>query len=320
MMLRLVYTRLLFLAPVLFGATVIVFVLIRLAPGDATQTLLGPNASEAAREALRTQLGLNDPLYVQYSKWLWLALHGDLGDSIEMHTPVTGLVLARFGNTLILGLTSGAVGLLLGVAAGVLSAIRKDGLFDRAVLYLSMLGVSLPSYWLSVVLIYLFAVKFDWFPTGQMYNVLGDHNIGDLLYHLVLPATAALVVPAALIARFTRTLVLEYINQDFVTGLRAKGLPEWRVLRHVLRNATPPIIGMAGIQVAYQILGQMLFIEIVFSWPGIGFQIFSAVASRDFPVIAGIVLLASLVFILANLLIEVVTVLLTPRLRLGAAT
>jgi len=316
-MLRLILMRLLFLAPVLIGATVIVFVLIRLAPGDPTQTLLGPNATEAAREALRSELGLNDPLHIQYGKWLWHAVQGDLGNSIEMQVPVLGIVLERFANTLILGLASGFVGLVVGISVGILSAIWKNSVFDRAALFISMLGVSLPSYWLSVVLIYVFAVKLGWLPTGEMYAVIGDRSLGDLLVHLLLPAGSAFVIPAALIARFTRTLVLEFIGQDFVTGLRAKGLPEWRVLNHVLRNAMPQIIGMAGVQIAYQILGQMLFIEVVFSWPGIGFQIFSAVASRDFPVIAGIVLLASLVFIFVNLMIEIVAIMLTPRARLG---
>jgi peptide/nickel transport system permease protein len=317
---RLIIMRLFSLAPVLLGATVIVFALIRLAPGDPTQTLLGPNATEAAREALREDLGLNNPLYVQYCKWLWHAMRGDLGNSIEMQAPVLVIVMDRFANTLLLGLVSGFVGLFIGISVGILSAVLKNSLFDRAVLLVSMLGVSLPSYWLSVVLIYVFAVRLGWLPTGEMYGATGDRSVRDLLLHLVLPATAAVVIPAALIARFTRTLVLEFISQDFVTGLRAKGLPEWRVLHHVIRNAMPPIIGMSSIQIAYQILGQMLFIEVVFSWPGIGFQIFSAVASRDFPVIAGIVLLASLVFIFVNLMIEILTILLTPRSRFGEST
>ena len=206
----------------------IVFVLVRLAPGDPTQTLLGPNASETTREALRSQLGLNDPLYVQYAKWLWLVLQGDLGKSIEMHTPVTGLVRERFGSTLILGLSSGALGLLVGVVAGVASALLKDGVFDRFTLYACMLGVSLPGYWLSIVLIYVFAVRLGWFPTGQMYDAGGERTISDLLYHLVLPAAAAVVVPAALVTRFTRTSVLEFVGLDFVTGLKSRGLSEWR--------------------------------------------------------------------------------------------
>ena len=210
--------------------------------------------------------------------------------------------------------------MLVGVVAGVASALLKDGVFDRFTLYACMLGVSLPGYWLSIVLIYVFAVRLGWFPTGQMYDAGGERTISDLLYHLVLPAAAAVVVPAALVTRFTRTSVLEFVGLDFVTGLKSRGLSEWRVLLHVLRNATPPIVGMSALQLAYQILGQMLFIEIVFSWPGIGFQIFSAVASRDFPVIAGIVLLASVVFILVNLFAEVMTTLLTPRIRLGEAS
>jgi peptide/nickel transport system permease protein len=316
--LRLIALRLLLLVPVLLGATVVVFVLAQLAPGDPTQTLLGPNATEAAREALRVKLGLNDPLIVQYGRWLWLALHGDLGNSIEMRVPVVQIVAERFVNTLILGLVSGLIGLLVGVTVGVVSAVKKDSVFDRLSLFVSLLGVSLPGYWLSVVLIYVFSVDLDWFPTGQMYSSTGERGLVDLLHHLVLPTLAAFVVPAALIARFARTCMLEVIAQDFATGLRAKGLPERRVLyQHVLRNALPPIVNMSGIQIAYQILGQMLFIEVVFSWPGIGFQIFSAVASRDYPVMAGIVLLASTVFVLANLLMDVVSNLLTPRVRRG---
>jgi peptide/nickel transport system permease protein len=315
-MLRFVALRLLFVVPVLIGATIVVFVLIRMTPGDPTQVLLGPNATEAAREALRVELGLDQPIYVQYGKWLLLALRGDLGTSIEMQTPVIRVVLERFGNTLILGGFSSVIGLIVGIAGGVFSAMWKNSIFDRITLFLSVLAVSIPGYWLSVVLIYFFAVRLGWFPTGQMYSVTGDRGVADLFWHLALPALAALVVPAALITRFARTAMLEVINQDFATGLRAKGLPEWRVYLHIFRNAMPPIVSMSGIQIGYQVLGQMLFIEIVFSWPGIGFQIYSAVGSRDYPMLAGIVLLSSLVFILINLGMEVLSTLLTPRMRL----
>jgi peptide/nickel transport system permease protein len=319
-MLRFIALRVLFLIPVLLGATIIVFVLVRLTPGDPTQALLGPNATEAGRAALRLKLGLNDPLYIQYWKWLRLALQGDLGVSIELQTSVFSVVVERFKNTLILGGVSGLLGLLIGIAAGVVSAVKKNSVFDRLVLFVSVLGVSMPGYWLSVVLIYVFSVKLGWLPTGQMYSVTGDRGTFDLLRHLILPVIAALVVPAALIARFARTAMLELMGQDFLTGLRAKGLTERRVLyQHVFRNALPPIVSMSGIQIGYQILGQMLFIEIVFGWPGIGLQIFDSVAARDFPMIAGIVLLASLVFIVVNLLMDIVTHLLTPRLRLRAS-
>ena len=316
-MLKVIALRLLFLAPVIIGATVIVFVLIKLAPGDPIQTLLGPNASEEAREALRHKLGLYDPLYVQYWNWLRLAAQGDLGISIEMQAPVLDVAIERFENTLILGGVSGLLGLVVGIAAGVVSAVRKNSVFDRAVLFVSIFGISMPAYWLSVVLIYLFSVELAWFPTGQMYSVTGDQGLLDLLWHLVLPTLAAFVVPATLIARFVRTAMLEVIGQDFLTGLRAKGLPEWQVLYvHALRNALPPIVSMSGLQIGYQLLGQMLFVEIVFGWPGIGFQIYGAVASRDFPMIAGIVLLATIVFVLINLFVDVCSAMLDPRTRL----
>lgn len=313
-MLRYIALRLLFLVPVLIGATIVVFVLVRLTPGDPTQTLLGPNATEEAREALRQKLGLLDPLYVQYGNWLGLALAGDLGISIEMQSPVIEVALERFKNTLILGGASGLLGILLGIAAGVISAVRQNSWFDRSVLFISIFGISLPAYWLSVVLIYLFAVKLGWFPTGQMYSVRGDQGLGDLLWHMVLPVMAGFVVPAALIGRFGRTAMLEVLGRDFLTGLRAKGMPEWRVLyQHAFRNALPPIVSMSGLQIGYQLLGQMLFIEIVFGWPGIGFQIYNAVGARDYPMIAGIVLLATVVFVLINLLVDVCSAMLDPR-------
>ena len=319
-MLRYVAHRLLFLAPVLIGATIVVFVLVRLAPGDPTQTLLGPNATEEAREALRLKLGLLDPLYAQYWNWLRLALQGDLGISIEMQSPVLHVAIERFKNTLILGGASGLLGLVLGIAVGVVSAVRQNGWFDRSVLFVSIFGISLPSYWLSVVLIYLFAVKLGWFPTGQMYSVRGDQDLLDLLWHLVLPMLAGFVVPAALIARFARTAMLEVLGRDFLTGLRAKGMPEWRVLyHHAFRNALPPIVSMSGLQIGYQLLGQMLFIEIVFGWPGIGFQIYNAVGARDYPMIAGIVLLATVVFVLINLLVDICSAMLDPRAGLQTA-
>jgi peptide/nickel transport system permease protein len=315
-MLRFIVLRALLLVPVLVGASLVVFILITLAPGDPTATLLGPNASDEAREALRERLGLNDPLNVQYGNWLALVVQGDLGTSIEMQAPVLDVAIEKFLNTLILGAAGAILGCFLGIAAGVISAVHQNSLVDRFILLASIFGISMPPYWLSIVFIYGFAVHLGWFPTGQMYSVGGDQGLLDLLWHLALPAIAAAVVPATIMARVSRTAMLEVMRQDFITGLRAKGLPERAVLyRHAFRNALPPIVSMTGLQVGYLLLGSALFVEIVFTWPGLGLQTYNAIGARDFPMIAGIVLVSTLIFVIMNLIVDVCCAWLDPRVR-----
>jgi peptide/nickel transport system permease protein len=308
--------RLLMVVPVVLGATLAVFLLTQLAPGDPTSTLLGPNASDSAREELRHSLGLDDPLQEQYVHYLGKLAHGDLGQSIEMRAPVLEVVQDKFSSTLVLGVTAGVAAIVGGIALGVLSAVRQGSILDRATTVGSLFLMSMPAYWLSIVLIYLFAVRLGWFPTGQMYSITGDRGLSDLIWHLVLPATAAAVAPLTIIARVTRSALLEVVRADFLLALRARGVPERVVmLRHALRNALPNIVTMSGLQFGYLLLGSALFVEIVFNWPGIGLQTYNAVASRDFPMIAGVVIISAVVFTLINLLVDLLTAALDPRAR-----
>jgi peptide/nickel transport system permease protein len=310
---RVLINRIGFLVPVLLASTGVVFLLTRLVPGDPTTTLLGPSASESAREALRDQLALSEPLHVQYVKWLGALLHGDLGMSISLGSPVLGVVGEAFKNTLILGLASGLVGVVIGVATGIVCAIRRNSLLDRFVLVGSLFGLSMPAYWLSLVLIYVFAVKTGWFPTGQMHSLSGSGGLGDLLWHLVLPAVAAAVAPAAVISRVARAAMLEVISQDFLTALRAKGLSERRILySHAVRNALPTIVTMSGLQIGYLLLGSALFVEMIFEWPGIGRATYDAVTARDFPLVSGVVLISTVVFVVINLFTDLLFTILSP--------
>jgi peptide/nickel transport system permease protein len=215
----------------------------------------------------------------------------------------------------VLGVTAGVVAVVGGVALGMLSAVRQGTVTDRATTVVSLFLMSMPAYWLSIVLIYVFAVQLRWFPTGQMHSVTGGPTLSDLVWHLVLPATAAAVAPLTIIARVTRSALLEVASADFLLALRARGVPERRVLRHTVKNALPSIVTMCGLQFGYLLLGSALFVEIVFNWPGIGLQTYNAVASRDFPMIAGIVVVSSVVFTLINLAVDLLTAALDPRVR-----
>jgi peptide/nickel transport system permease protein len=311
-MLRFVFLRLALLIPVLWGALTIVFFLTKLAPGDPTAILLGPNASEAAREALRVKLGLSEPLGVQYLTWLALVARGDLGNSITLREPVVGLLVTRFANTAILGLSSAIIGVGGGLLLGVLSAVRRGSLLDRFVFLTTLFGISMPSFWLSLVMIYALAVEARLFPTGQMHSP-GRSDPADLAWHLILPAFTASLATAAIMTRLTRAALLDVLGQDFLIALRAKGLSQIAVYRHALRNALPLVVSMGGLQIGYLLLGSALFVEIVFGWPGLGLLTYDAVLARDLPLITGVVLLSTTVFVILNLAVDLVTAALDPR-------
>ena len=315
-MLGFLIRRVLFLVPVMLGGSVIVFTLIQLAPGDPIDVLMGVYSSPEAREALREKYGLNDPAYVQYFRWLWHVLHGDWGVSIQQHVPVLPLVLEKFWITLLLTGAAGLFALIVGVGAGVLSAVRQNTWIDRLVLLASVFALSMPAYWLGLLFIFVFSVKLGWLPTGGMYSFLGEKTLASLLEHMIMPGIIAGLTPAAIIARVTRTAMLEVTRLDFMTALRAKGLSERSiVLRHALRNALPTVVGMTGLQIGYLILGAALFVEIIFSWPGLGLEIYKSVVGRDMPMMLGLVLFSTLVFVVLNLAVDIIGRLLNPRVK-----
>ncbi len=311
-----IYTlrRLVLLVPVLVGVSVVVFLVMHLAPGDPAVVMLGPIASEEDVRRIRTELGLDQPLHVQYGKWLWNAVQGDFGRSITMKRPVLPEILARFEATLILTFASLLISSILGVAAGVISAVKPYSWFDRASMLFALLGISMPVFWLGIVLIVIFALKLGWLPAGGMYSP-GSKDLSDLLQHLVLPAVTLAAASIALVARLTRSSMLEVIRQDYIRTARAKGLRErTMIVRHALKNALIPVVTVIGLQVGY-LLGGAILTETVFSWPGLGLLMVQAILARDFPIVQGGVLLIGITFVLTNLIVDLCYAYLNPRIH-----
>ncbi len=307
--------RLLGLVPVLFGISVVIFLTMKLIPGDVARALLGPIATDQSLAQLRHALGLDQPIHVQYIKWLWRALHGDLGLSPIVHKPVVELLLPKFGNTLILASASFLLAVVAGVGIGVLAAARRQTVVDRAAMSASLIVGNMPPFWLGLVLIVIFAIDLRWLPSLGMYSARGPGGLADLLAHLILPAVATAAAPGAIISRMTRASVLEILGQDYIKTARAKGLSERMVLGlHALRVARPPILTISGLQLGY-LLGGAVFTEEVFGWPGLGRQLVSSVIARDVQVVQGAALFIALSFVLVNLVVDVVNLYLDPRSR-----
>jgi peptide/nickel transport system permease protein len=307
--------RLVSAVPVLFGVSVVIFLLMKLIPGDAAQVLAGPSATRDEVDMIREDLGLNEPFYVQYGKWLGRAVRGDLGRSIELRAPVTTMVLERFKNTAILAGASMVLALVVGVTAGVISATRPHSVFDRLAMIGALFGNSMPTFWLGLVLILVFSLGLRMFPSNGMYDIRSGGGFLDLLHHLVLPSITLAGVSAAILARVTRSSMLEVINREYVTTARAKGLDDRRVIwGHALKNAMLPVVTVMGVQMGY-LLGGSILVETVFSWPGLGNQLFRAIGSRDLPLVQGGVMLVSAIFVFLNLAIDLLYAFLDPRVR-----
>ena len=307
--------RLAAVVPVLLGVSVVIFLLMHLAPGDVTTVLLGPQATEQARTALRHTLGLDQPLPIQYGKWLLRALEGDLGTSIATSLPVVGLILPRFLNTLILTAAGLFLAILVGYAAGFVAALRERSLFDHGLMTTTLVLGSTPPFWLGLVLVLLFALRLRWLPVSGMIDMAGNGGILDVLRHLVLPAVTTALAPAAIMARMVRASVSDALGRPHVRVARAKGVPRAQLLRrHVVLNALPPVMTITGLQLGY-LLGGALFSEVVFAWPGLGSLLYDSITARDVPVVQAATLLIALSFVLVNILVDVVNVLLDPRLK-----
>jgi len=304
------------LAPLLLGVSALTFALIHLAPGDplSTQFGLNPRGMEPETvERLRAQLGLNEPLPVQYFRYLGSLLRGDMGRSLTTRTPVSQEILARFPATLELAIATQALVLLVSIPLGVLSAVKRGRLVDALCSGGALLGVSMPSFWVGIMLMLLFAQSLGWLPsTGR-----GDGTLVGALKALVLPALTLGAGLMGLVARVTRSSLLEVLGQDHVRTARAKGLaPRWVLIRHGVRNALIPVVTILGMQAA-SLLGGAVIVETVFAWPGIGRLAVNAIWRRDYPVIMGTVLVFSVVFVLMNLGVDVLYTLIDPRIRYG---
>jgi peptide/nickel transport system permease protein len=258
---------------------------------------------------------LNEPIWVQYLKWLGQVLRGDLGISLQQRTEVLPFVLERFQNTLLLTAASTVISLLIGLPAGIISATRQYSLFDRVSMLLALFGNSMPAFWLGLMAILIFSLRLGWFPTGGMWPVVGEHNLPTLLRHLFLPAVTLGAASAAITARITRSSMLEVIRQDYVRTARAKGLGEGSVLTgHALKNALLPILTVVSFQFGF-LLGGAVLTETVFSWPGVGLALYNAISFRDYPLVQGGVLVVAVSFVLVNLITDLLYAFVDPRIK-----
>lgn len=312
-MLAFLLRRIVATLPVLLVVALIVFLMTRLAPGDPAAAIVGDNATTENMARVRASLGLSDPLPVQFARWGGHVLRGDLGESFFMKKPVVELIGQRVEPTLALAGVTLVLTLLIAVPLGVLAAWRHGGWLDRMLMGFSALGFSIPVFVIGYVLIWLFALKLQWLPV-QGYNRIAD-GPWPWLRNLIMPAVALSVIYVALIARVTRAAVAEAMTEDFIRTARAKGIPEVRVLlRHGLANAAVPIVTVVGIGIAL-LIGGVVVTESVFAIPGLGSLTVDAVLSRDFPLIQGITLFFSVIYVLVNLLVDLSYLVFDPRIR-----
>jgi peptide/nickel transport system permease protein len=305
--------RLLALVPVLGVVAVVVFLLIHLTPGDPAAVMLGPEASAAQVDALRAQLGLNDPLYVQFFRWLGGVLQGDLGESLFIRQPVTQVLADALGPTLSLAIMAELLALVVAVPAGIVAARRRGTAVDRAFMGGALLGISVPSFLSGLFLVLVFAVGLGWFPVAGFRPV--EDGLGRHLTYLVLPAIALGGLQAALIARTTRSSMLDVLTENYMKTAKAKGLSERvRIYKHALRNAALPVLTVIGQTFGTLIAGAAV-VETVFNIPGIGQLVVNSVERRDFVVIQGVVLLIAVSYVLINLVVDVLYSALDPRIR-----
>jgi ABC-type dipeptide/oligopeptide/nickel transport system permease component len=302
---RYVLKRAVLALPVLVGVSVVVFVAIRLIPGDPAQLMAGQAATQEVVQQIRQSLGLNQPLPVQYLYFLRNVVRGDLGRSLFNGAPVVEELAQRFPRTVRLALASMAVASLIGIPAGILAATRRSTWVDTAVMLVALAGVSVPVFWLGLNLILLFSVRLQWLPSFGY----------ETWRHLVLPSLTLGAASTAVVARMTRSAMLEVLGQDYVRTARAKGLAERVVVsRHALRNALIPVVTVLGLQLGTLLSGAVLT-ETVFAWPGIGRLLVEAVLARDYPIIQGATLLIAATFVVLNVAVDVLYGLLDPRIR-----
>jgi peptide/nickel transport system permease protein len=289
---------------VLVGVSVCIFMMLHLIPGDPAEVILSQQGTSADVQALRRDLGLDEPLYEQYAHYIGRAAQGDFGESIRLRLPVSSLIIEALPNTLKLAVVGLLLAIVGGIAAGVFSAVYRGRLPDYVAMTGALVGVSLPSFWLGLMLILFFGVKLGWLPIAG----------ADSLSSIVLPAVTLSAIPLAVIARLTRSSLLEVLGQDYIRTARAKGVPYWKVVaKHGLRNSIIPVITVVGIQFG-TLLGGAIIVESVFAWPGIGRLLIDAVTARDFPLVQGIVLFVAAGVVVVNLLADVLYAYVDPRI------
>ena len=320
-MTRTILLRLLYALPIAFGVSLVCFMLVYLAPGDPLQTVLPPDATAEQMEIVRRAYGFDKPLPVQFANWVWRAAHLDFGLSVATRRPVAQEVGGALVNTLELSLFAVPLSFLLGATLGTIAGTAPAGplgrFIDRTVTGTAVMGVSVPNYWLGLVMVILFAVEMPLLPASGMgangSDTFTAFHWQDARY-LILPVITLALVPVGIIARTTRAAVLEVRNQDFVTTLRAKGLGELAITRHVLKNAAPGMLAVMGLQFGY-LMGGSILVEPVFAWPGSGTLLGRAIVNRDVPVLQGAILSLSLIFVATNLAVDLLQAAIDPRVR-----
>jgi len=319
--------------PVLLGVSIVVFFMVRMIPGDPAHIILGQQATPAQVQQVRENMGLDKPIIVQYGLFLKDALRGDLGDSIVTGRPVTTELMVRLPATFELTAFAMLIAVLVGIPVGVISAVKQYSLLDKTTSVLALTGISMPIFWLAMILVVIFGVNLELLPfPGRLDPTTGITAITGLvlvdslltlnfagfwdgLLHLIMPALALATIPMAVIMRMTRSSMLEVMNEDYVRTARAKGVVPWRVIvKHALRNAMLPTITVIGLQVGL-LMGGAIITETIFSWPGIGLYAYQSVSSRDYASIQGVVLYGALLFVLINLFVDILYAILDPRVR-----
>lgn len=314
-MIAYIIKRLLSAIPVLLGISVIVFVIMALIPGDPATAILGSFATPENVEKLNRDLGLDKPMIQRYFIWLGNMLQGDFGRSFSLNKDVLDEISERFGATLVLAGVSFVLCSILGVVAGALSASRQFGITDKLITLSVLIGISIPSFFLGMMMILFFSVQLRWFPVSGMWPIYGARDLSALLSHLFLPAVALSVVATGVIARLSRSAMLEVLRQDFIRTARAKGLSEARVIwRHALKAAMVSVIPVLGVQAGF-VLSGAVYIEMVFQWPGVGRMLVEAILKRDILLVQGGVVFVAACYVMFNIVVDIIQSLLDPRIK-----
>ncbi len=314
----LIYTarRILYTLPIMLGVAVVCFALVHISPGDPLVSVLPPDASMELRAQMMALYGFDRSYPEQFLIWLGRALQGDLGTSIATSRSVAAEVWGAVGNTFMLAVVATVIGFTFGCLFGFVAGYFRDTWVDKAASFVSVIGVSVPHYWLGMVLVIIFSVQLNWLPATGAGPGGSSSWTWDWAHvrHLILPAVTMSVIPMGIVARTVRALVADILSQEFVSGLRAKGLLDRGVLTHVIKNAAPTALAVMGLQLGY-LLGGSILIETVFSWPGTGYLLGQAIFQRDLPLLQGTILVLALFFVVLNLMVDVVQTALDPRVQ-----
>lgn len=317
-MLNYILRRVAYVLPIALGVSIVCFALVHLVPGEIVDAIVPADAPPEVVEQMTRDYGFDQPLPVQYALWLFKAVQGDLGVSLVSGRPVAAEIAKAFANTFVLAVAAALLGFTLGMVLGGIAGYVQGTIWDRLVTGLAVTGVSLPHYWLGIVLVIVFSAQLNWLPA------IGAGPAGSTewrldwahLRHMILPAVTLAAIPLGIIARTTRAVVAEILNQEYVETLRAKGLGEGRILVHVIKNAAPTVLAVMGLQFGY-LLGGSILVETVFSWPGTGFLMNTAILQRDLPLLQGTILVLALFFVTLNFAVDILQTLLDPRIRRG---